>query len=61
MTAHPSLEETFGKGFLDKLQKALVDCKDEGALKALSRERLVPVDNETFAGIAAVMEKVSFD
>ena len=61
MTAHPDLEKTFGEGFLDKLQQALVDCQDEAALKALSREKLVKVDNETFAGIAAVMEKVKFD
>ena len=46
---------------LRPLQQALVDCQDEAALKALSREKLVKVDNETFAGIAAVMEKVKFD
>jgi phosphonate transport system substrate-binding protein len=61
MTAHPSLEEVFGEGFLDKLQKVLVDCQDEAALNALGRKKLVQVDNETFAGIAAVMEKVKFD
>ncbi|MBQ64353.1 MAG: putative selenate ABC transporter substrate-binding protein [Euryarchaeota archaeon] len=61
MTAHPDLENAFGEGFLDKLQQALVDCQDEAALKALGREKLVKVNNETFAGIAAVMEKVSFD
>ena len=61
MTAHPDLENTFGEGFLDKLQQVLVDCQDEAALKALGREKLVKVDNETFAGIAAVMKKVSFD
>ena len=44
-----------------EMQQALVDCQDEAALKALSREKLVKVDNETFAGIAAVMEKVKFD
>ena len=61
MTAHPDLENTFGEGFLDKLQQALVDCQDEAALKALGREKLVKVNNETFSGIAAVMEKVKFD
>ena len=61
MTAHPDLDNAFGEGFLDKLQQALVDCQDEAALKALGREKLVKVNNETFAGIAAVMEKVSFD
>lgn len=61
MTAHPSLEETFGEGFLDKLQAVLVECGDEAALKALNRKKLVKVDNDTFAGIATVMEKVKFD
>ena len=61
MNAQPDLENACGEGFLDKLQQALVDCQDEAALKALGREKLVKVNNETFAGIAAVMEKVSFD
>ena len=60
-TAHPELEEMFGEGFIDKLQTALVDCTDEPTLKALDRSVLVKVDNETFAGIASVMEKVKFE
>jgi len=59
-TAHPALEETFGSGFIAKLQEVLVNCEDPAALKALGRETLVEVDNETFAGIASVMEKVKF-
>jgi phosphonate transport system substrate-binding protein len=59
-TAHPELEKMFGEGFLDKLQSALIDCDDEAALKALDRSKLVEVSNETFAGIAGVMEKVKF-
>ena len=59
-TAHPDLEEKFGEGFLDKLQAALVGCEDAAALNALDREKLVEVTNETFAGIASVMKKVSF-
>ena len=60
-TAHPELEEMFGEGFLDKLQAALVGCEDAAALKALDRNKLVEVTNETFAGIASVMEKVTFE
>ena len=59
-TAHPELEEMFGAGFLDKLQTALAECDDAAALKALDRKKLVKVTNETFAGIASVMEKVTF-
>lgn len=60
-TAHPELEAMFGEGFIDKLQEALIACEDEAALKALDREKLVKVSNETFAGIASVMKKVSFE
>ncbi|MEJ6645848.1 MAG: putative selenate ABC transporter substrate-binding protein [Akkermansiaceae bacterium] len=60
-TAHPALEEAFGEGFIDKLRDALVSCDDAATLKALGRKKLVKVDNDTFAGIASVMEKVKFD
>ncbi len=59
-TAHPALEEKFGEGFIDKLQQALLNCKDEGALTALNRKELVKVTNDTFASIGEVMKKVSF-
>lgn len=60
MTAHPVLNEQFGEGFIEKLQQALVECDDAAALGALKREKLVKVNNETFAGIAAVVEKKIF-
>ena len=60
-TAHPELEKMFGDGFIDKLQAALLACDDEAAMTALDRSKLVKVTNETFAGIASVMEKVKFD
>jgi len=60
MTAHPVLNEQFGEGFIAKLQQALIECDDAAALTALKRDKLVKVNNETFAGIAKVMEKVNF-
>lgn len=57
-TAHGKLDETFGKGFTDKLQKALLECKDPAVLKAFDRKQFVKVDNSTFQGIADVMKKV---
>ena len=60
-TAHPDLEELFGEGFLDRLRDTLVACDDAAALKALDRNKLVEVTNETFAGIASVMKKVTFE
>lgn len=56
-TAHPGLEKTFGKGFLEKLQKALLECRDPAALQSLGRTELVEVTNETFAPVARVLEK----
>ena len=56
-TAHPAL----GEEVIEKLQDALINCDDEATLKALDRDKLVKVDNDTFAGIATVLEKVSFE
>ncbi len=60
-TAHPELETVFGEGFIEKLQAALIGCDDPAALKSLDRARLVKVDNDTFSGIASVLEKVKFE
>lgn len=60
-TAHPSLDKTFGAGFIDKLQKALVDCKDEKALGAIMREEgLIPAKNSDFDGIVKVAKELDF-
>ena len=54
-TAHPSLEETFGKGFTDKLQKALVEIKDPALLSAMDRpDGLIPAKNEDFENLRAL-------
>lgn len=60
MTAHPVLDEQFGEGFIQKLQAVLVNCDDPAALESLKRTKLVAVENDTFEGIASVMEKVNF-
>lgn len=60
-TAHPSLDKMFGEGFIDKLQKALVDCKDEKALGAILREEgLIPAKNSDFDGIVKVARELEF-
>ena len=46
----------FGDGFIDKLQKALVECEDEKALAAFNRDKLIPAKNEDFDGIKKVAE-----
>ena len=60
-TAHPDLEEIFGEGFTAELQKALIQCRDPAVLKALGREELVEVTNETFARISEIMGKMELD
>ena len=53
-TAHPALETTFGAGFTDKLQQALLGIDDKALLDALPRAKLIAARNEEFDGIAAV-------
>ncbi len=53
-TAHPDLEEAFGEGFIDKLQKALVDLKDPALLGVLQRTAMIPASNADFEGIEKV-------
>lgn len=57
-TARGDLDKNFGEGFTDKLQKALLECKDPAVLKAFDRQKFVKVDNATFQGIADVMKNV---
>lgn len=58
LTVHPALEEMFGEGFIDKLQKTLVDCTDKEVLKAFNRDDLIPAKNEEFEGIYEVAKEV---
>ncbi len=47
----PNVEETFGKGFIEKVQKALVEMKDRKLLDSFPRTRFVPADNSMYAPI----------
>jgi len=53
-TAHPSLDERYGEGFVDKLQSALIAIDDPGLLAALPREKLIAASNEEYEGIREV-------
>lgn len=57
-TAHPALETTYGSGFTDKLQQALVGITDPTLLAALPRERLISAKNEDYAQIAQVAKEL---
>ena len=59
-TAHPDLEKTFGEGFTDKLQKALIAIDDPRLLSAFPREALIEAKNEDFQGIEDVAKALGF-
>jgi phosphonate transport system substrate-binding protein len=50
-TAHPMLEETYGKGFIEKVQAALLSIDDPKLLEVLTRKKLITAKNEDFSGI----------
>ncbi len=58
LTAHPDLEKLYGEGFIDKLQKVLVDCTDKEVLKAFNRDDLIPAKNDEFEGIYKVAKEL---
>lgn len=55
-TARADLEEVFGTGMFETLQRALVECDDPQVLSALKREEgLIAACNEDFAAVAETM------
>lgn len=60
-TVHPSVEGTYGVGFTEKVQAALVSITDPGLLKAMSREDgMIAASNEDFASIAELAKDLGF-
>ena len=59
-TAHPSVESTYGAGFTDKLQQALVAMKDVELLSAFPRSALIPARNSDFDAIHELALKLDF-
>jgi phosphonate transport system substrate-binding protein len=58
-TAHPDLEERYGKGFTERLRTALVEMTDSALLAAFPRRRLVTAedgDYETIRQVALALE-----
>jgi phosphonate transport system substrate-binding protein len=60
ITAHPDLEKRFGAGFIDKVQRALVEMKDPALLSAFPRSALIPATNADFEGIRRVAKELGF-
>jgi phosphonate transport system substrate-binding protein len=59
-TAHPVLEEWFGAGFTDKLQKALLEMTDKDLLQAFPRKRLIKASNADFKPIEELARQLEF-
>jgi len=57
-TAHPNLDETFGAGFIDKLQKALTDVSEQAVLDTLNRSGIIKATNADFDKIAEVAKEL---
>lgn len=57
-TAHPSLDDTFGEGFTDKLQAALVAISDPNLLDAFPRSALIAAKNADFERVEDVAKQL---
>lgn len=57
-TARPDLDGTYGAGFTDRLQQALLNISDRTLLAALPRERLVAASNDEFESIRQVAQQL---
>ena len=58
-TVHPDLDRTFGEGFIERLQAAMVGITDPALLVALQREEgIVRASNEEFAPLAELAREL---
>jgi len=60
-SAHPSLDEVHGEGFMNKVQAALLNMTEADLLKAIDREEgMIPATNEDFDPIKDLASKLGF-
>ena len=57
-TAHPDLDVLFGEGFIDRLQRVLIDIEAPELLDAFQRSALIKAKNEDFDGIAKIAKEL---
>lgn len=58
-TVHPDLDRTFGEGFIERLQAAMVGITDPALLAALQREEgIVRASNEDFTPLAELAREL---
>jgi len=58
-TAHPRLDEIYGDGFTDKLQKVLIAMQDPALLGGFQRSGMIAARNEDFAPIEALAKTLN--
>lgn len=59
-TAHPDLETQFGKGFTDRLTRALIEIDDPELLSAFPRTSLIEASNADFSEIEKIARELDF-
>lgn len=59
-TVHPALGRTFGVGFIDRLQQALLDLREPQLLSAFPRRRLIAASNADYAAIERLATELGF-
>jgi phosphonate transport system substrate-binding protein len=52
------VDEAYGKGFTDRLTKALLNMKDPALLAAFPRKRMIPARNEDYQSIYEVGKSI---
>lgn len=57
-TIRGDVDDTYGKGFIQKVQKALIDLKDPEILAAFPRESFIPAQNSEFEPILSVGKQI---
>ncbi len=57
-TIRGDVDERFGKGFKDRVQKALLDLNDPRLLESFPRSGFIPVSNDAYEPIRKVAEKI---
>ena len=56
-TVRGELDQSYGEGFTNKLQKALIDAHDPKILEAFGRSSFVPADNAEYKPVEDVAKK----
>lgn len=59
-TSHPDLDRTYGPGFTERLQHALIEMREPELLSAFPRSAIIAADNTDFEPIRALALELGF-